>query len=98
DYKATGVQTCALPISIGLAAHEHLMWADIAAAVAFLYHPPTVWAFWALYLWLTLRKRDYRDLWPLAIGIVALFISSQFQPGVSRSEERRVGKEHRVKW
>ncbi len=70
-------------LAIGLAAHEHLMWADIAAAVAFLYHPPTVWAFWALYLWLTLRKRDYRDLWPLVIGIVALFISSQFQPGVS---------------
>jgi hypothetical protein len=70
-------------LAIGLAAQEHLMWADIAAAIAFLYHPPTVWAFWALYLWLTLRKRDYRDLWPLAIGITVLFISSQFQPGVS---------------
>ncbi|HEY6390482.1 MAG TPA: DUF6798 domain-containing protein, partial [Bryobacteraceae bacterium] len=70
-------------LAIGLAAQEHLMLADIAAAVAFLYHPPTVWAFWVLYLWLTLHKRDYRDLWPLAISIAVLFISSQFQPGVS---------------
>jgi hypothetical protein len=69
-------------LAIGLVAHEHLMLADIAAAAAFLYHPPTVWAFWALYLLLTLHKRDYRDLWPLAIGIAVLFASSQFQPGV----------------
>jgi uncharacterized protein DUF6798 len=68
-------------LAIGLMAQEHLMWADIAAAVAFLYHPPTVWVFWALYLWLTLRHRDYRDLWPLAIGIVVLFVSSRLQPG-----------------
>jgi hypothetical protein len=82
-------------LAIGLAAQEHLMWADIAAAVAFLYHPPTVWVFWALYLWLTLHKRDYRDLWPLAIGIAVLFISSQFQPGVSDKQVffNRVGPE-----
>jgi hypothetical protein len=70
-------------LAIGLSAQEHLMLADIAAAAAFLYHPPTVWAFWLLYLCLTLRKRDYRDLWPLAIGIVVLVVSSQFQSGVS---------------
>jgi hypothetical protein len=70
-------------LAIGLVAQNHLMLADIAAAAAFLYHPPTVWAFWALYLCLTLHKRDYRDLWPLAIGIAVVFISSQFQPGVS---------------
>jgi hypothetical protein len=68
-------------LAVGLLAQEHLMWADIAAAVAFLYHPPTVWVFWALYLWLTLRHRDYRDLWPLATGILLLFVSSRFQPG-----------------
>jgi hypothetical protein len=82
-------------LAIGLAAHEHLMLADIAAAAAFLYHPPTVWAFWALYLWLTLHKRDYRDLWPLAIGIAVLFASSQFQPGVFDKQVffNRVGPE-----
>jgi hypothetical protein len=82
-------------LAIGLAAQEHLMLADIAAAIAFLYHPPTVWAFWVLYLWLTLRKRDFRDLWPLAIGIAVLFISSQFQPGVSDKQVffNRVGPE-----
>jgi len=73
-------------LAIGLVAQDHLMWADIAAAAAFLYHPPTVWAFWVLYLCLTLRKRDYRDLWPLAIGIALLFVSSQFQSGVSNEQ------------
>jgi len=73
-------------LAIGLVAQEHLMLADIAAAVAFLYHPPTVWVFWALYLFLTLHKRDYRDLWPLAIGIAVLFISSQFQSGISEKQ------------
>jgi hypothetical protein len=73
-------------LAIGLVARDHLMLADIAAAVAFLYHPPTVWAFWMLYLWLTLHKRDYRDLWPLAIGIAVLFVSSLFQPGVSEKQ------------
>jgi hypothetical protein len=73
-------------LAIGLAAQEHLMWADIAAAVAFLYHPPTVWVFWVLYLWLTLRHRDYRDLWPLAAGIILLFVSSRLQPGAAESQ------------
>jgi len=68
-------------LAIGLVAQNHLMWADIAAALAFLYHPPTVWVFWALYLWLTLRHRDYRDLWPLVAGVVLLFMSSRVQPG-----------------
>lgn len=68
-------------LAIGLAARNRLMLADIAAALAFLYHPPTVWVFWALYLWLTLRHRDYRDLWPLVAGIALLLVSSRFQPG-----------------
>jgi hypothetical protein len=73
-------------LAIGLAAQNHLMWADIAAALAFLYHPPTVWVFWALYLWLVLRHRDYRDLWPLAIGIVLLFASSRWQAGATEPQ------------
>jgi hypothetical protein len=73
-------------LAIGLAAQKHLMWADIAAAVAFLYHPPTVWVFWVLYLWLTLRHRDYRDLWPLAAGIAVLFVSSRLQPGAAEPQ------------
>src|SRR5580693_4336271 len=73
-------------LAIGLAAQDHLMWADIVAALAFLYHPPTVWVFWALYLWLTLRHRDYRDLWPLAAGMVALFVASKLQPGAAEPQ------------
>ena len=73
-------------LAIGLAAQDHLMWADIAAAAAFLYHPPTVWVFWALYLALTLRQRHYRDLWPLAAGILILFVSSRLQAGATEPQ------------
>ncbi len=73
-------------LAIGLVAQNHLMWADIAAALAFLYHPPTVWVFWALYLMLTLRQRDYRDLWPLLAGILLLFVSSRLQPGAAEPQ------------
>ena len=64
-----GFAIALLFFAIGLAAQEHLMAADIVAALAFLYHPPTVAPFWLLYLWLTLRRRDFRDLWPLAVGV-----------------------------
>ena len=73
--------------AIGLAAQEHLMLADLAAALAFLYHPPTVWVFWLLYLWYVLRHRDYRDLWPLAAGIVLLFVASRLQPGGTQHQD-----------
>ncbi len=73
-------------LAIGLAAQEHLLAADIAAALAFLYHPPTVAPFWALYLALTLRRRDFRDLWPLAIGIALLVGSSFVQPGGTNAQ------------
>ena len=73
-------------LAIGLAAQGHLMLADIAAAASFLYHPPTVWVFWALYLWLTLKHRDYRDLWPLAAAIVLLFIASRFQAAAAEPQ------------
>ena len=73
-------------LAIGLVAQGHLMWADIVAAIAFLYHPPTVWVFWLLYLWLTLRHRDFRDLWPLAAGVAILFVSSRLQPGAAEHQ------------
>src|SRR5262249_54677393 len=74
-------------LAIGLAAHNHLMLADVAAAVAFLYHPPTVWVFWIVYLWLVLRHRDYRDLWPLAAAVAILALSARLQAGAPVSQE-----------
>jgi uncharacterized protein DUF6798 len=72
--------------AIGLTAQNHLLAADIVAALAFLYHPPTVAPFWLLYLWLALGRRDFRDLWPLAVGIVLLFVASLVQPGVAEPQ------------
>jgi len=85
-------------LAIGLAAQNHLMLADIAAAVAFLYHPPTVAAFWLLYLWLVLRHRDYRDLWPLALGVLILLVSSRLQSGAPVAQEffKRVSPETEI--
>ena len=82
-------------LAIGLVAQNHLMWADIAAAVAFLYHPPTVWVFWILYLWLTLRHRDYRDLWPIIASVALLFVSSRLQAGAADQQVffARIGPE-----
>src|SRR5579871_278146 len=73
-------------LAIGLAAQNHLLWADIAAALAFLYHPPTVWVFLLVYVWVTLRHRHYMDLWPLAAGIAILFVASRFQAGVAEPQ------------
>lgn len=73
-------------LAIGLAAQNHLLWADIVAALAFLYHPPTVWVFLLVYLWVTLRHRHYRDLWPLAAGIAILFVASRFQAGAGEPQ------------
>src|SRR5512140_818839 len=36
-------------LGLGLIARRHLMWAGIAGAVAFLLHPPTSLAFWAVF-------------------------------------------------
>jgi hypothetical protein len=45
-----------------------------------------VWVFLVVYLWLTLRHRHYRDLWPLAAGTLVLFVASQFQAGATEPQ------------
>src|SRR5207248_6686650 len=89
DRTVTGVQTCALPISLGLAESDRLAVAeerevadfDLVAGVARR----------------LLGQPDAGDLRP-AIGAARDAARVELMHVVERSEERRVGKECRVGW
>ncbi|MCL4402018.1 MAG: hypothetical protein M1436_05055 [Acidobacteria bacterium] len=75
-------------LALGLAAHGRDVWAGVAASLAFLYHPPSLLPFWAVYFCLTLwpsRPADMRrrilGLVPILCGVLVLFVLSRLQPG-----------------
>jgi hypothetical protein len=78
-----------LLLAVGLAAHGRDLWAGCAAALAFLYHPPSVYPFWIVYFCLTLwpskpsvMRRRIWGLVPILGGVLALFLLSRLQTGV----------------
>src|SRR5256885_12339680 len=82
DYKVTGVQTCALPISQARR--------RIAGAVEAL-ADPVVQRRWEAWARATAPDQIYNNV-PYDIAEIA------FKALVARSEERRVGKECRSRW
>jgi hypothetical protein len=77
-----------LLFAVGLAAHGRDLGAGAAASLAFLYHPPTTFVFWAVYSALTLwpaapdwMVRRIRGLAPLALAVLIMFALSRLQPG-----------------
>jgi hypothetical protein len=79
-----------LLLAIGLAANGRDLAAGVAASVAFLYHPPSVIPFWIVYFCLTLlpsrpavMRRRILGLFPILAGVLALFVLSRMQTGVS---------------
>lgn len=75
----------ALLLAIGLMAHRRYVWGTVAAAVALLYHPPTVYPFLLVYgVWL-LRPRGIRErirtAVPLWGAVIALWALAHFQTG-----------------
>src|SRR5256885_3335817 len=82
DYKVTGVQTCALPISARatfIPTTEPVAWrATPTPAVARLHTVTIRWAGWC--------------------RLTTPMIMMSPSPTTSRSEERRVGKECRSRW
>ncbi len=84
-------RTSAVPyifLAVGLVAHRKHLLAGIAGTIAFLYHPPSAYAFWGIYFLMALwpsdpetMKRHIRGLIPLAVGVVGLFILSRTQIG-----------------
>jgi len=82
-----------LLLAAGLVAQGRDLWAGIAAALAFLYHPPSVYNFWGLYFLLTLWPNKPtvmgRRIWgllPMLCAVVALLFLSRLQPGVSETQ------------
>ena len=79
-----------LLLAVGLVAHGRDFWAGTAAALAFLYHPPSVLPFWVVYFALTLwpakpaiMSRRILGLAPLLVAAVVLFALSRMQHGVT---------------
>jgi uncharacterized membrane protein len=80
-------------LALGLAAHGRDVAAGLAAAAAFLYHPPSVYPFWIAYFCLTLwptqpatMKRRIWGLLPILGGVLLLFLFSRMQIGVGEPQ------------
>ncbi len=73
--------------ALGLIADEHCVAAGAAAALAFLYHPPTTLPFWCLAGLLVIARRlSWMVLPPLAIACLLLAILARIQqPGIESS-------------
>ncbi|MGA2268540.1 MAG: DUF6798 domain-containing protein [Bryobacteraceae bacterium] len=65
--------------AMGLAAHRRTVAAGIAAAGAFLCHPPTALPFLALYLVLIIARRRWWGLAPLLVAAAILLIAARGQ-------------------
>jgi hypothetical protein len=86
EYEPTP-RAFAVPLlvcAIGLAAHRRYLAAGVAAAIAFLYHPPTALPFWGVYLVLTVwphreRRARLAALVPLAVAGALLLVAARTQ-------------------
>ena len=82
-----------LVAAIGFAAHGRMFASEVCASVAFLYHPPTVWPFWAVYFLLTLwpsnpntMSRRILGLIPIFTAVLLMLFLSRHQVGVTESQ------------
>ena len=86
EYEPTP-RAFAVPLlfcAVGLAAHRRYLAAGVAAAAAFLYHPPTALPFWGVYLVLALwphgeRRARLAGLVPLAVAAALLWVAARTQ-------------------
>jgi len=67
--------------AVGLVSHRRFLGAGIAAACAFLYHPPTALPFWALFVLLAIFSRKLPSLIPLLLAVVLLALMSRGEGG-----------------
>ena len=80
-------------LALGLAAHDRYLAAGVAGAVAFLYHPPIGYPFWAVYLVVALwpckrffTSKRFLAFLPLLGGGIVLFVLSRQQVGGSAQD------------
>jgi hypothetical protein len=81
EYEPTP-RAFALPLvicAIGLTAHRRYLAASVAAACAFLYHPPTALGFLAIFGLLALHRRQWRAWIPPAFAAVILALAAAHQ-------------------
>jgi hypothetical protein len=86
----------ALPLlwlAVGLAGHGRDLAAGVAASIAFLYHPPTVYPYWLAYFALALypgrlsiMRRHLTGLVPLYGAVFLLFVLSRMQTGLGEPQ------------
>lgn len=94
EYEPTP-RAFAIPLlflAVGLIAHRQHAWAGIAASIAFLYHPPSVYPFWVVYiaaaLWPGKPVRHYLPGFvSLLAAIVVLLAASRWQLGIKEHQE-----------
>ena len=83
EYEPTP-RAFAIPLlfcAIGLAARRRWMGAAVAAAVAFLFHPPAAIPFWLLFVPLLIFHRRRRELAVPALAFAVLLFSAHLQDG-----------------
>ncbi len=83
EYEPTP-RAFAIPLlmcAMGLAAQRRNFGAGVAAGFAFLYHPPTSIAFWAVFLIVLVRRRQLWDLVPLLVTAAVIAIAAPEQAG-----------------
>ena len=88
EYEPTP-RAFAVPLlvcAMGLTAQRRYLGAAIAAAAAFLYHPPTALPFWAVFVAIVLVRRRFSALGPLAAAVVLLMIAAGHQAGAAESQ------------
>jgi hypothetical protein len=77
--------------AIGLAAHERWLASGLCAALAFLYHPPTVMPYWvcAALWWLVSHEKRERaqKLVPMLLAALLLFAATVLQTGPREPQE-----------
>jgi hypothetical protein len=83
-----------LLLAIGLIGHGQHVLAGIAASLAFLYHPPSVLPFWAVYFGMALwpskpevMRRRILGLMPLLAGVLLMLALSRMQAGVAERQD-----------
>jgi len=83
EYEPTP-RAIALPLvicAVGLAAHRRYWAAEVAGAVALLYHPPTAFPFWVVFLVVLWVAKRARGLAMLAAAAAILAIAASAQAG-----------------
>lgn len=85
EYEPTP-RALAIPLvflAIGLMFWRRPVWAGSVAAIGFVLHPPSLLAFWMVYLCVERRLRAWA---PLAIATAVLMLAASAQPGLRENQ------------